>query len=292
MVPIIRMFKKRVRNLNDVIPTDVLFFVDDGLLVVQEKSYKVSSAYLLCSYNIMSKILLDADLIMEHNKSEAFHLTRARHPPNPVIDLSSVGGPVLTPKPIWQYLGFYFDRKLNFHYHTHYYATKSMSILNAMRLLGNSSRGILPLQKRLLYRTCILPIALYGFQLWFFKGAPTVTNLNELKKMQRRAVLWITGAFRMSPTEGIEAIAGLVPIHLHLRKLNGRHHLRYASLSLSHAVNSLLDHAHATWHISKPHLTSPQNREQTSKVPLRTSMNALTKFNSVSTLTTPSFPPA
>jgi len=38
--------------------------------------------------------------------------------------------------------------------------------------------------------------------------------------MQHRAALWITGAFRTSPTEGIEAIAGLMPINLHLKKLN------------------------------------------------------------------------
>jgi len=96
-----------------------------------------------------------------------------------------------------------------------------------MKMLGNSSRGLLPTQKRLLYRTCIMPIALYGFQLWFFKGAPTTKNITELKKMQQRAALWITGAFRTSPSKGVEVIAGLIPINLHLKKLNGRHHLRY-----------------------------------------------------------------
>ena len=55
------------------------------------------------------------------------------------------------------------------------------------------------MQKHLLYRMCIILIALYGFQLWFFKGAPTVKNVMELKKMQRRAALWITGAFHTSP---------------------------------------------------------------------------------------------
>ena len=61
----------------------------------------------------------------------------------------------------------------------------------------------------------------------------------------KRAVLWITGAFRTSPSEGIEAITGLIPITLYLRKLNGRHHLRYASIPPSHAINFLLDSQHA-----------------------------------------------
>ena len=112
-------------------------------------------------------------------------------------------------------------------------------------MLGNSSRDLLPIQKRLLYRTCVLPIALYGFQLWFFKGTPTVKHITELKKMQRRAALWITGAFRTFLSKGIEAIAGLIPITLHLRKLNSRHYLCYMSIPPSHAINTLLDPQYA-----------------------------------------------
>jgi len=95
LAPIIKTFKKRIRNLNKEIPTDILSFVDDGLLISQEKSYSLSNSFLLCSYNIISKILIDAGLVMEHNKTELFHFTRARHPPNPFINLSSVGGSVI-----------------------------------------------------------------------------------------------------------------------------------------------------------------------------------------------------
>jgi len=68
--------------------------------------------------------------------------------------------------------------------------------------------------------------------------------------MQRRAALWIT-AFRTSPTWGIEAIAGLIPIHYHLSKLAGCHQLRAASLPKDHAINTLLDRHHSK--DSKPH---------------------------------------
>jgi len=40
--------------------------------------------------------------------------------------------------------------------------------------------------------------------------------------MQNRAAIWITGAFKTSPSFGIEAIADLIPIKLHLQKLSGR----------------------------------------------------------------------
>ena len=63
--------------------------------------------------------------------------------------------------------------------------------------------------------------------------------------MQQRAALWITGAFRTFPSEGIEGIVGLIPITLYLCKLNSRHHLHYVSIPSSHAINSLLDSQHA-----------------------------------------------
>jgi len=40
-----------------------------------------------------------------------------------------------------------------------------------------------------------------------------------LWKMQRRAAIWILGAFKTSPVEAIQAIAGIIPIKLHLQKL-------------------------------------------------------------------------
>ena len=193
----------------------------------------------------MSKILINTGLIIEHSKTELFYFMRAWYPPNPSIDLSSIGGPIISPKPIWQYLGFYFDRRLNFNYYIYFHATKCLSTLSAIKMIGNSSRGLLPFQKCLLYRTCVLSIALYGFQLWFFKSISIVKNITELKKMQQRAALWITGAFWTSLSKGIEAISGLIPIALHLCKLNSRHHLHYTSIPPLYAINSLLDSQHA-----------------------------------------------
>ena len=58
--------------------------------------------------------------------------------------------------------------------------------------------------------------------------------------MQRNAALWILGAFRTSPTGGIEALAGLIPIHLHLKKLAKRSCFRATTLPSQHVLLSLL----------------------------------------------------
>jgi len=77
LTPIIKTFKKRIKNLKKEIHADILLFVDDGLLISQEKSYDLSSAFLFSSYNMISKIFTDVGLVMEHNKLEIFHFTRA-----------------------------------------------------------------------------------------------------------------------------------------------------------------------------------------------------------------------
>ena len=105
-----------------------------------------------------------------------------------------------------------------------------------MKIIGNFNQGINPFQKYLLYKSCILPIALYGFQLWFYKCVLMSYHLKVLGKMQRQAVIWILGAFKTSPLHGIEAIAELVPIYLHLLKLGGRSQLCTNKLPSSHLI--------------------------------------------------------
>ena len=74
-----------------------------------------------------------------------------------------------------------------------------------------------------------------------------------LGKMQRRAVIWILGAFKTSPLEDIEAIAGLVPIKSHLQKLVERSQLHSAALPANHLIRSFMND-HSDHHaILSPH---------------------------------------
>ena len=105
-----------------------------------------------------------------------------------------------------------------------------------MKILGNLTRGLIPHKKQLLYRCCALPITLYRFQLWFYTEAPLSFLLKILGKLQRHVALWIMEAFKTSPLLGVEAIAGLIPIHLHLKKLSGRSELKAHSLPSNHIL--------------------------------------------------------
>ena len=234
------ILEKRLKNLK--IPVSFISFVDDGLIISQNKLIVTSNSQLFCSYNVLSKLLDSFGLIVEHSKTDIFHFNRSHGIFNPPpLDLSAIKGPVLRPKDSWKYLGFIFDQKLNFHQHINFYSNKAISTVKCMKLFGNSSRGINPIQKRLLYRCCILPIALYSFQLWFYNKASLSYHMKILGKMQRRAAIWVLGTFKTSPSEGLEAIAGLIPIKSHLQKLAGRSQLHSATLSPNYLLRTFMD---------------------------------------------------
>jgi len=58
--------------------------------------------------------------------------------------------------------------------------------------------------------------------------------------MQCKAALWVLGAFCTSSTGGIEALAGLIPIYLYLKKLVKWSCLKAATLPSQHVLMCLL----------------------------------------------------
>ena len=92
--PLLFILENRFKNLN--IPISILSFIDNGLFIVQDKSFHISNSHLFCSYNILSKLLDSFGLIVEHSKTEIFHFSRSHGIFNsPPLDLSPIEGPTL-----------------------------------------------------------------------------------------------------------------------------------------------------------------------------------------------------
>jgi len=165
---LLHLFECQAQALN--LDTSTLSYVDDGLLVSQGRTYNKTLPELTSSYSIVSDLMVSFDLVIEHDKSEIFHFSRAHNNSNPKLDLLAISAPILKPKTYWRYLGFYFDWQLSFKEHVRFYSTKVLTTVKAMGMLGNSTWGLLPLQKWLLYQSCVVSIATYGFRLWYFSG--------------------------------------------------------------------------------------------------------------------------
>ncbi|KAI0354138.1 hypothetical protein OH77DRAFT_1363345, partial [Trametes cingulata] len=63
---------------------------------------------------------------------------------------------------VWRYFGFRLDLCLTFKAHIAFFAEWATTTVNPMLMLGNSNRGLSPLQRRTLYISCILPLLTYG----------------------------------------------------------------------------------------------------------------------------------
>ena len=82
--------------------------------------------------------------------------------------------------------------------------------------------------------------------------------------MQRRAAIWILEAFKTSPSEGIEAIAGIIPMKFHLQKIAKRSQIQPFKLPINHILRSLMDNLPLSSTISNPHkIGSLTNRQRT-----------------------------
>ena len=180
------IIENHLKNLKILI--SIISFVDGGLFISQSKSLQIFNSCLFCSYNIMINLLVKFGLIVEHLKTKVFHLNRSQGSFNPpLLDLFSIGGTILCPKDMWKYLGFIFDRKLSFHYYIDFYSNKVMSMVKGMKILGNSNQDINPHQKHLLYRSYILPITLYCFQLWFLQSCFPIISFENTRENAKKS---------------------------------------------------------------------------------------------------------
>ena len=146
------------------IPVSILSFVNNRLLIAQSKPLLISNDFCFCSYSITSLFLEKFGLLLEHRKIRVFYFSKATGNFNlPPLNLSILGDPILWPKNTWRYLGFHFDRKLSFYYYIDFYTNKVISTVKCLKILSNSTCRLVPHQKWLLYRSCVLLIVLYGF---------------------------------------------------------------------------------------------------------------------------------
>ena len=81
--PLLYILENHLKILN--IPVSLISFIDDGLIIAQNKSINTSNSYLFCSYNVLSNLLIKFGLMIEHAKTEAFYFNRSHGTFNPTL---------------------------------------------------------------------------------------------------------------------------------------------------------------------------------------------------------------
>ena len=75
LAPFLHILENCLKNLKILV--SMLSFIDNSLLVAQNKSISFSNSLLFCNYNIVSDLLLKFSLLVEHSKTKVLHFSRS-----------------------------------------------------------------------------------------------------------------------------------------------------------------------------------------------------------------------
>ena len=150
-----------------------------------------------------------------------------------------------------KHLGIWWDHRLAFDHHVRILSGKAWRALNSIRRLSGKMWGLSLSTMRVLYLTMVLPVMEYGVAVW---GCASTQSLLRLQRVQRSALLSMSGALPSTSTSSLEVYCGVQPLldrleflqmsSLHrIRRLNGSHpmHCRYRAYTCrsrpSHALS-------------------------------------------------------
>ncbi|KAL5271233.1 hypothetical protein ACHWQZ_G001761 [Mnemiopsis leidyi] len=165
------------------------------------------------------------------------------------------------------YLGVTLDNKLGWGQHILRKCDTANSQLQACKRAVGKTWGLTPAGIKWIYNQVIIPSVMYSAITWHHTVEQKLYLKQRLTTLQRNAALSITRGLKSSPTDNLEILAGLQPIHLKLKetaikaalrlKLNNtwisNHCLDRSKAKKSHAYN--IDKTITNIPFSKCHIT-------------------------------------
>jgi ribonuclease HI/endonuclease/exonuclease/phosphatase family metal-dependent hydrolase len=196
----------------------------------------------------------------EVNKSAIVHFTR-RTDPDPDSERGRI--PMATPTLIlegqavkqtecYKYLGIQIDSQLRWKEQAQRATANATKWIMQYRRLTRVNTGVGSKLMRQLYLAVALPKITYGLDVWYTpptKPAGYTNNigsvgvLRNLQKVQRMATTAITGTLRSTPTDLIDAHAGIFPMEIALIKACHRAIIRTLSLPDAHPLHHVIKEA-------------------------------------------------
>ncbi|KUM55456.1 hypothetical protein ACN42_g11818, partial [Penicillium freii] len=132
---------------------------------------------------------------------------------------------ILKPTDTAKYLGIWLDKHLNFTIHRKKMLAKGASSLEALRGISGSTWGSSLIAMRKVYQAVIFPQMLWGLSAWYCPAARSMPRgdldklTSELTKIQKRAAILISGAFRGTAGAALDTELFITPIKLRIQQI-------------------------------------------------------------------------
>lgn len=206
---------------------DLTLYVDDGCIFVSGPMFHSAAAKIHSARDKMFQWLHTFRLSVDDNKCKMMFFRPHRH--NPLrfgkmvssVALETSPGHVIsiTLATSLCYLGIFFTPKLDWSIHVKIMATRVLSTIKALGVLGNSIRGFWLLDWRRVFISVILLILTYGSQVWF-TDVRQASLIQTLQVAQNEACRKLAGTFHTTPTTALQSLLGIPPIHFRLRLIS------------------------------------------------------------------------
>ena len=228
------------------IPTSPRSYVDDlGLLVISD-SLVDNVTTLRKGLLVVVRKLKTMGMSIDISKLEIQHFSRRRKDDHaPTLKICLYGEDIsVTPVAIMRWLGIYLDRKLSFRAHMRIMTNRTSSVVNGLRCLANTVRGLSQSNLRLLYQTCAFPVLSYASIIWFREDRRQKGLLKMMDTAQNKALRLICGAFRTTQQHALRTLSHIPPIIHLLRRLSESAAARFSKLPL---LSPVIQRLPAVW---------------------------------------------
>ena len=230
-------------------------YVDDGTLFTCANEWAEVQAILRDRYSVCEEWLSCSGLCIEPDKTESIFFQKPwsrkqSETPSRILlrDLThSTYYVVHSTENIW-YLGFFFNKRLKWDNHVTIMCNRARASACAMKLLGNTIRGLSMANWRLVLNTVCLLVLSYSSPLWFVPGKMK-SLVAKTQVVQNEMVCMVAGAFCTAPREALCHLTHMLPMEIYLKKLTFTSALRLYRLPGS---SQLLRCLGLDWHVPSP----------------------------------------
>ncbi len=199
----------------------VLGYADDILVYIIGKSPSVMAEMIEKSLDRVIEWGRVNGLSFNPSKTSMVLFTRNRRP----IDISvRLDGTALELKDSFKYLGIEIHKSLSWTKHIIERSNKCKFLLTKCRSLIGRRWGLSPSKMDWIHKAVIRPKISYGAVVWAHKLTKEAEK--RLDKVQRLAMLPITQPLRSTPTAGMEALLGWLPLSLYTQEVGMNTYIR------------------------------------------------------------------
>ena len=199
----------------------VIGYADDILLYIIGKSVDSMTEVIQPALDRVLVWGTENGLSFNPTKTSMVLFTRSRKPIKPKL---SMGGEHLRLQNSFKYLGVEIHRSLCWTKHVQERVNKCKYLLNKCRNLISRTWGLKPQKIEWIHKAMVRPKLAYGAVVWAHKLTKGMEN--KLNKVQRLAMLPITQPLRSTPTSGLEALLGWIPLCAYVQEAGMNTYIR------------------------------------------------------------------